>query len=213
MKINRADYRSSRVTRAIEGDADPNANMGHCVNCGHWDLLSKRNMCYDAACRRSRAQRALNQGAGMVIDGNVYIVTEHLRDAPQAWLPEHKAANNAARQRELDEVSRMTQRDIKDLNGKLARNQIQQIESNMTTEDAVPECKECQSDGCTDCPRPSDVFCVKHRLEANALEYRLNPPQYRQSQSTDTELPSRKRSRGKQRYGKIRGYDRVRRVK
>lgn len=188
----RAAYRLASITVPVAGEADPDANMGHCVNCGEWDILTQKDMCSDPDCRRLRTQRALDQGAGMVIDGNTYIVTERMRDAPPASLPARKAANNTERQRELSKVSQMTQRDAKKMRRgrELSRDQMRQIEENMTTESLVPQCAKC-----SDCPRPGDTLCIKHRLEHNALQHKLDPPKYRRNESTSTELPSRKRKR------------------
>lgn len=172
-KLKGASLRLSRVTRAIEGDADPNANLGHCVNCGEWDILNRRDMCGDAVCRGSRAQRALDQdpAAGMVFNGNTYIVKERLRDALPACLPADKAVSNTARRNEVIKASELTQCDMKDLRGELPYHQTKEIETHMSTEAIVPI---CSHDGCHDCTRVGDSLCVNHRFEANELGRKLN---------------------------------------
>ena len=144
----------------------------------------------------------------MFIEGTFYILGDKIPDAGVAALPADKAVSNTARQKELADIAGMTHRDLGELRRerKLTRDQLSQIEANQVTEADVPECKH---EGCHDCPRPGDSLCVPHSLQAKAQEHRLNPPRYRQSQSTDTELPSRRRRRGKQRMGKIRGFERI----
>ena len=149
-------------------------------------------------------------GKGMLIGDVYYFSPDALTAAAVEALPAEQTMGNARRTKDLSDLS---QRHIRVLRkqarkGEISSQRVREAELHMNTEATVPE---CQYDGCRDCPRTGDTLCITHRLQANALEHKLNPPRYRQSQNASTELPSRRKQRGRQRTGnRIRGFERIR---
>lgn len=220
----RAAYRLSCITKPVIGDADPDAIQDTCRGCGTYQLLHyiKRNpktgafihgYCDNESCSDILRQKARDMGKGMLIGGVYYFSPDALTAAAIEALPAEQTMGNAQRAQDL---SNLSQRHIRVLRkqarkGEISSQRVREAELHMSTEATVPT---CQYDGCRDCPRTGDTLCITHRLQANALQYKLRPPRYRQSQNASTELPSRRRRRGdrrgRQRTGnRIRGFERI----
>ena len=163
------------------GDPDPNVDTDTCPGCGRYMPLNGVGLCGTDECRDGRIVRAMTQGHVRTLGGTKYVLTNPVTNLKQEALSAEASIKNA------------------------------HIHNRVNKREFVGDAPKCSYSGCDSIPRPNDTLCNLHRMEAKALDRKLNPRRIHAQESTDTELPSRRRKRGKQRFAKIRGMEKLRR--